>query len=538
LNILVINGSPKGGKSNTLKLTNAFISGIHNAGMHSIETIDVSKKNIEPCQGCFCCWEKTPGICVIKDDMNAVFETYNNADLIIWSFPLYYFGIPSKTKAFIDRLLPNNMPEIVMHEDGSADHVARYDLSHQRHVLISTCGFFTIEHNYEALVTQFEILFGNHLTTLLCPEGELFRIPQLAERTGEYLSMVTKAGEEYITQGFIAPDTENTLKTPLYPAEQFMEMANASWNYENIPSAEPKKPETDTKAERLLRQMAAIYKPHGQDKEIIFEFYFTDIQKTYQLVLGKTACGFKKGDFLPFTLRIETSFEIWRAISEGSLNGTDALFQHKYSVTGDFSTIEYLENCFSVKSNSDERKPAAQKRDMRLFMLPWIAYWVAIPLSPDFGAYIALIITASMPIFYALRRATVYDTISVFCVTVLSILSILQIDLALVVTLSYAVFGLMWLVSLCTRIPLCAWYSSNSWGGDAAFDNPLFLLTNKIICTLWGIMYLVSCVCVWFIMRSPYAHVVGLITQVGPAVMGIFTAVFSRKFPAYYARKK
>ncbi|MDR2053653.1 MAG: NAD(P)H-dependent oxidoreductase, partial [Treponema sp.] len=69
MNILVLNGSPKGEHSNTLELTLAFIDGITAVQNHSINTITVSRKNIEPCRGCFCCWEKTPGKCVIPDDM-------------------------------------------------------------------------------------------------------------------------------------------------------------------------------------------------------------------------------------------------------------------------------------------------------------------------------------------------------------------------------------------------------------------------------------------------------------------------------------
>jgi multimeric flavodoxin WrbA len=83
MNILVINGSPRGEKSNTLQLANAFISGINSAGNHSVETITVSQKNIEPCRGCFCCWGKTPGKCSIADDMNGILDKYINADVII-----------------------------------------------------------------------------------------------------------------------------------------------------------------------------------------------------------------------------------------------------------------------------------------------------------------------------------------------------------------------------------------------------------------------------------------------------------------------
>jgi hypothetical protein len=241
---------------------------------------------------------------------------------------------------------------------------------------------------------------------------------------------------------------------------------------------------------------------------------------------------------LPHTARIETSFETWSLISEGKLNGKDALFQHKYSVAGDFSAMEYLETCFSRKTtHHDAKNVPPQKRDMLLLLLPWIAYWAAVPLSSDFGAYIALVVAAAMPLFYNVRKATVYDTISVFCVTVLSVATIMNSDARLLMPLSYLLFSLLWLVSLFTRIPLCAWYSSNTWGGDAAFENPLFLFTNKIICAGWGLMYLITSAGAWFLMRSDYARFTGLITQICPAVMGVFTAVFSKRFPAYYAGK-
>jgi hypothetical protein len=251
--------------------------------------------------------------------MENIFEKYINADLVLWSFPLYYYGIPSKTKALVDRLLPNNMPDIIIKDDGSARHPARHDLQNQRHILVSTCGFFSSKNNYEALAKQFDIMFGERLSTILCPEGELFRIPQLAERTGEYLTLVTKAGEEYASNGFFSDDMRNKLNEPLYPAEQFIAMANISWEREKAAD------EIKDNASRLLRQMSAIYKPHGKDKEVVFEFYFTDMGKTYQLILGKTKCVFKDENIGPYTARIETSFEIWSLISEGKLNGQDAL---------------------------------------------------------------------------------------------------------------------------------------------------------------------------------------------------------------------
>jgi putative sterol carrier protein len=428
--------------------------------------------------------------------------------------------------------LPANLPDIIVKADGSAGHPHRYNIQNQRHILISTCWLFTIQNNYEGLVKQFEIMFDGRFAKIVCPEGELFRVPQIEERTNEYLSFVTKAGEEYITQGFISGETQKRFNEPLYPPEQFMELANLSWEKGGVTQ------EIEDEAYRLLRQMAVLYKPHGQDKEIVFEFYFTDLGKTYQLILEKTKCTFKAENLLPYTVRIETSFEVWAAISNGKLNGQDALSQHKYRVSGDFSAIEYLERCFSGKKNtgiSGENRP--QKRTMWLFLLPWAAFWTAVPLSPDFGVYIALVITAAMPVFSLVKKLTVYDTISVFCVVVLSVLTLIDFNLPLLVTFSYGLFGLFWIFSTGTRIPLSAWYSSNKYGGDAAFDNPLFLLTNKIISIGWGGMYIVSCVWVWAIMDSYYYQLAGLVNMVCPLLMSIFTAFSAKHFPAYHAGK-
>ncbi|MDR3193344.1 MAG: SCP2 sterol-binding domain-containing protein, partial [Treponema sp.] len=127
-----------------------------------------------------------------------------------------------------------------------------------------------------------------------------------------------------------------------------MELANLSWEKGTATQ------EIKDEAYRLLRQMSVLYKPHGQDREIVLEFYFTDLGKTYQLVLEKTRCTFKAENFLPRTARIETPFEVWAAISGGKLSGQDALFQHKYRVTGDFSALDFLERCFSAKKNTED----------------------------------------------------------------------------------------------------------------------------------------------------------------------------------------
>jgi len=204
------------------------MDGLNAVSKNIVQTITINKAQIEPCLGCFSCWTKTPGKCAIGDDMASFIQKYTESDLVIWSFPLYYFGMPSKIKGFLDRLFPLLLPEIKMNADGICRHPTRYDLSHQRHILISTCGFCSTRGNYEALVCQFEMMFGDCLTKIICPEGELFRTPK--ERTGEYLIHVTDAGKEFVSQGKISAQTQNKLDELLLPADAFIESANASWD--------------------------------------------------------------------------------------------------------------------------------------------------------------------------------------------------------------------------------------------------------------------------------------------------------------------
>ncbi len=225
MKVLVINGSPKSERSNTICLTRAFLSG---AKWEDAEIINVAKADIKSCLGCFSCWNKTPGTCIIQDDMNEILTKIIAADVIIWSFPLYYYNVPGGLKNLIDRQLPLNLPFMAEGSE-SGDHPSRYDLTHQKHVIISTCGFYTSQGNYDSVISMFDHFCGKgNYTSILCGQGELFHIPELKSRTEEYLEVVRCAGAEYAAGG-IRPGTQEELSEILYPRDVFEKMADASW---------------------------------------------------------------------------------------------------------------------------------------------------------------------------------------------------------------------------------------------------------------------------------------------------------------------
>ena len=250
LKVLVINGSPKGSRSNTYRLTRAFLDGLQG---EEIRTVFTSQLDIGPCKGCFACWNRTPGKCCISDDMTSVIGDYLWADVIVWSFPLYYFSVPGPLKNLMDRQLPLVLPFMAA-DNESGGHPTRYDLCGKRHVVISTCGFYTAKGNYDGVNAVFDHLCGKgNYTSIYCGQGELFRVTELRRRTDEYLAHVTQAGREFRAGG-ISAETREKLDELLYPRAVFEAMADASWGVE-------KSGEQSDETLIFTRQMAALYNP-------------------------------------------------------------------------------------------------------------------------------------------------------------------------------------------------------------------------------------------------------------------------------------
>ena len=96
MRVLVLNASPKGEQSHTMAITRAFLSGFPEGTQ--TELLELRRLNIRPCTGCLGCWTKTPGRCVQRDDMGRVYAAIAAADVVVESFPLYFYGIPGHAR--------------------------------------------------------------------------------------------------------------------------------------------------------------------------------------------------------------------------------------------------------------------------------------------------------------------------------------------------------------------------------------------------------------------------------------------------------
>lgn len=556
MKILAINGSPKGKRSNTWRLTSAFLEGItiqeENDGAQApeIETLNIGSLNIKPCLGCFSCWSKTPGKCCIHDDMQGVIDKILWADVVVWSFPLYYFGLPGQLKTLIDRQLPMSLP-FMCTETESGGHPSRYDMSGKRTVVISTCGFYTAQGNYDCVTNLYDRLCGKGgYTAIFCGQGELFRVKELSERTDEYLSWVKKAGQDFASDG-ITGETRGKLDRNLFPRDVFEAMADASWGVGE--SGEKEDPSLV-----FTRQMAALYRKeswHGHDA--VLDMNYTDIGKVYRITLGQRGSrvevepedGFADG----FTTRINAPFDVWRSIASGEIAGDEALMKHLYSVEGDFNLMMHWGDFFGAASsaganNSDAlegvnsgdegngKSASEPKTNMLLLLIPWIVFWVVASIDGFWGSLVSVAVCVLLPVLMHRTKATLYDQISGLGVGACSVALLAGASPILVVPVSYLLFGLMWTVSCFLKVPLTAHYSKNSYNGEVALRNPIFMKTNRILTAAWGVLYLVTPIWTYFIMQTDAASYVGAINSVLPALMGVFTAWFQKWYPRHIAR--
>lgn len=91
---------------------------------HSIEWIDLSKLKIANCVGCFGCWIKTPGKCVVRDDAVKIYPRIAASNKIMYISRVKYGSYDTLMKAMLERAIPIQQAFIRL-LDGETHHVQR-----------------------------------------------------------------------------------------------------------------------------------------------------------------------------------------------------------------------------------------------------------------------------------------------------------------------------------------------------------------------------------------------------------------------------
>jgi len=229
MKITSFNGSPKGEKGNTHVMVKAFLEGAEKAGAE-VENIFLAEKDIGNCRGCYGCWMKTPGECVLKDDMAELLEKFVSSDIVVYATPLFIDNVSGIMKNFMDRLIPVGDPHLEVDSDGQTRHPGRYEKMPDI-VAISNCGFPEQDH-FQVLKLLFRRIarnmHGRLLAELYISPGSIIANPPegLAGVVESYLEMLKKAGKEIVEKGGVSNAILSQIAKPLVSPEIYRERGN------------------------------------------------------------------------------------------------------------------------------------------------------------------------------------------------------------------------------------------------------------------------------------------------------------------------
>jgi len=121
---LILDGSPAGDA--TGERIAALLAPLLATKGYETEHLVLRDKTLGHCRGCFQCWLKTPGICIIDDDNREISRKYIQSDLTVFLTPVTYGAYSPELKRMLDHLIANISPFFTT-VDGETHHRMRYD---------------------------------------------------------------------------------------------------------------------------------------------------------------------------------------------------------------------------------------------------------------------------------------------------------------------------------------------------------------------------------------------------------------------------
>ena len=232
---IVLNGSPRRNISSTMHVTNAFINGLIKGG-YEVKVINIADLKITPCLGCLSCWGRTAGNCVIKnDDINNVIDQIMESEIVIESFPLYFFGMPGIMKVFTDRMMPmmSTYRGDAVPMDGKPFHGIRYPKEGQKLVIISSCAYTESDFVYDSLKAQYDCICGkNNYTSIFVPQIKTLIDLHNENKLNKFLQKFTDAGFEFANNKCLSNETKELLKKTPFSVGAYKTFLAMHWEEE------------------------------------------------------------------------------------------------------------------------------------------------------------------------------------------------------------------------------------------------------------------------------------------------------------------
>lgn len=110
-------------------------------------------KDIKPCRCCGACAFKSPGKCIIDDDIHEIMRALAKSTMIIMLTPVRFGGYSSHLKKVIDRTMPMGYP-LYFVKDGHLLHPMRYGHKFLIGIGVTEGNITGQEENFKTLVAN------------------------------------------------------------------------------------------------------------------------------------------------------------------------------------------------------------------------------------------------------------------------------------------------------------------------------------------------------------------------------------------------
>lgn len=239
MDVVMLNGSPRGKRSVTAGLLDSLAEGLTEGGATVVQ-FKVASMKISPCSGCLSCMSRKPGECVVKDDMAGIYERLKVSDMLVLGTPVYTDSMSAQMKTVVDRFLCCTKPFLIKDESGRIRHPHWWSMP-ARFMLVSTSGFPERE-AFSPLIATFRALTinaGSYPVAEICVPGSI-ALQMERSRLELHRAMLREFGSRLAKTGDVDPELLARLNIPPFTVDEFMIYAARfeSWCREKLGMAD------------------------------------------------------------------------------------------------------------------------------------------------------------------------------------------------------------------------------------------------------------------------------------------------------------
>ncbi len=352
MQVLAINSSPRQkGVSKTGMMLSHLVEGMRKAGAE-VHTVNLSKKTVKNCIGCYTCWTKTPGRCIHRDDMsNELYPRLLKSDIVIYATPLYHFTMNATLKAFIERTLPVVQP-FMEQKDGVTRHPLRE--RHPAVVMLSVAGFPEMS-IFDQLSSHVRYLFGPGLIAeIYRPAAEMLDQAAFGDVAEDILQATVQAGGELVRDLRITPKTLEHITQPITDSHVLREAGNLFWKTCIDAGVTPAEftqqrlvPRPDSIATFMLIMRLGFKAQASRGIKAVIQFVFSGPQEgTCHFRIADGTCTPSAGAAPLADLTIWTPFEDWMDLTTGKTDGQALFAAGICRAEGDSELLLHLQTLF------------------------------------------------------------------------------------------------------------------------------------------------------------------------------------------------